>query len=169
MEPMIGNEQDATFINSWVHENMEHGRPSLYSRENPPEGWEFVGKGSYRSVWKSPEGVLYKVQHYAGGDNMREWRNYQRIVEDARIIPGCRIPKMSYIPIGDGREGIIAAECINGRTVQWYYDEDSDAYPDEYSDLVFEMETKWRLGDLHMENVMVDEDSGELVAVDLGY
>ena len=61
---MVGNARDAEFIHEWVRSHMSDWcRPSDDAQENPPEGWEYLGSGSFRSVWRSPDGVAYKVQH----------------------------------------------------------------------------------------------------------
>jgi RIO-like serine/threonine protein kinase len=156
----IGNEADAKFILEWVSK----GRKSCdVPSAKAPEGWEFLGRGSFRSVWRSPEGVAYKVNHSAYDSQSRsEVRNLRRAWLK-KTPKGCRLPRFAeYRPAG---EVVVAMEVIKGKTLHAKY-----GYPDclnyhreEYRSI----ERTYRLDDMHEQNVMIDED-GLLVPVDLG-
>lgn len=162
----IGNFHDAQTILHWVRSHpVEYGRPSCVEDESAPYGWEFVGKGSYRSVWRSPEGVVYKVGH----DN---WAHNQcseeiRRLKEAWSIEapeGVRLPRFNSFEV-DG-EVIPVMEAVEGTTLcKW---SSKNRYnQSRYHELMRVMEIRFRLYDMHDENCMVDLD-GFLVPIDFG-
>lgn len=167
----IGNEHDAQTILHWVRDHSsEYGIPLCVEQESAPYQWEFIGYGSFRSVWLSPEGVAYKVDHSSGrwnGQCQEEIDNLKAAWEKG-VIDGTRLPKFSEYDFGD--EIVVAIELIKGSTLRTYrstlgsYRGSSDR---DYHDLMREVEDYYRLGDLHTENVMVDEE-GFLVPIDFG-
>jgi len=160
----IGNDHDAHTILYWVRSHpKEYGRPSCVTRGEAPEGWEYVGRGSFRSVWRSPEGVAYKVGHYE--DDYQSSEEVHKLTEawEVGAPEGCRLPKFTpYYPDDDI---VVAVELIKGETL-YEYGESSGPFGDYY-DLLNDIEDRFRLSDMHDENVMVDED-GYLVPVDFG-
>ena len=70
--------------------------------------WTYIGQGSYREVWLSPSGAVYKVNlgdtYY--GSNESEWDNYLRI-RDIELPSYLSVPAMSLY--GD----VIAAEYVD--------------------------------------------------------
>ena len=160
----IGNEHDAQTILFWVRSHpKEYGRPSCINTRSAPEGWEFVGRGSFRSVWRSPEGVAYKVGHYEDDYQSCEEIGKLKIAWEKGAPEGCRLPKFSaYYPDGDV---VVAVELIEGETL-YEYGESSGPYGDYY-DLLSDIESRFELGDMHDENAIVDKD-GLLVPVDFG-
>lgn len=162
----IGNERDAQTILSWVRSHSgEYGVPSCVESNEAPEGWKYVGMGSFRSVWCSPEGVAYKVEHSTTG-----W-SYQSAHEVGNLkfawekdMPyGCRLPRFEEFLVDD--ETVVAMELIKG--VRLYDYGKTDGPFGDYYDMMELIERRLRLTDMHDENVMVDED-GYLVPVDFG-
>lgn len=159
----IGNEHDAQTILHWVRDHSsEYGIPSCVEDESAPHQWEFIGHGSYRSVWLSPEGVAYKVDHSSGGwdGQCREEIDNLKAAWEKGAIDGTRLPKFSEYSFGD--ETVVAIELIRGSTLSEYMGNRLN-----YFDLMREVEKRYRLRDIHTENVMVDED-GILVPIDFG-
>jgi RIO-like serine/threonine protein kinase len=160
----IGNEHDALTILHWVRSHpKEYGRPKCVIRGEAPLGWEYIGRGAYRSVWRSPEGVAYKVGHYD--------TDYQSAEEVDKLsqawkkgpVEGCRLPKFTpYYPDDDI---VVAVELIEGETL-YEYGESSGPFGDYY-EILSDIEDAYRLGDMHDQNAIVDQD-GFLVPVDFG-
>lgn len=162
----IGNSRDAEVILKWVrgHEAM-YGRPSCVENKEAPEGWEFIATGSARSVWRSPEGIAYKVVHNLHWDhqNASEIDHLERAWIKG-VPEGCRLPKFSSFSVGD--ELVVVMEAINGpRLVDYVYKLKNER--GDYYDRMNLCETRFGLTDLHDENVVIDEN-GLLVPVDFG-
>lgn len=160
----IGNEHDALTILHWVRDHdCEYGMPLCVEQESAPYQWDFVGHGSFRSVWLSPEGVAYKVDHGSGrwGGQCQEEIDNLKMAWKKGAIDGTRLPRFSEYNFGD--EIVVAIELIKGSTLSKY---EGDSYHD-YCDLARKVERHYQLGDIHTENVMVDEE-GLLVPIDFG-
>lgn len=158
----IGSGEEARQILKWVRSfEKDEGVPECVWEERAPEGWEFLGKGSYRSVWRSPTGAAYKVNH-------NEWDDQGGAEIDSLIeawkrepLEGCRIPRFNAYEWGD--DIVVIMEVIHGSTLCEYWgDNRRDLW-----DLMREAEKYYRLYDMHDENVMVDA-AGQLVVVDFG-
>jgi len=161
----IGNEHDALTILHWVRSfPREYGRPKCATSGEAPDGWQFLGKGSFRSVWLSPEGVAYKVEHDPGYSYQSD-EEINNLTEAWKRGPleGCRLPQFERYVVGDD-DLVVAIEAIKGDTL---YEYDGPEDRDDLYDLLRECEDYYRLGDLHDENAMVDEE-GYLVPVDFG-
>lgn len=161
----IGNYQDARFILEWVRKSPfdEYDmRPTVVEESLAPEGWKFLGRGSFRSVWESPDGVAYKVQHQTGYSSQQtdEVENL-KLAWSRRPPEGCRLPKFNSFEVND--ELVVVMELVRGVTLFEYCSGERSAL----YDLMHEVERAYRLLDVHDENVMVDED-GILVPVDFG-
>lgn len=160
----IGNEHDAQTILFWVRSHpKEYGRPKCVLSHSAPEGWRYLGNGSFRSVWLSPEGVAYKVNH---SDDPWDTQSEEEVNNLGRAwsrgpLEGCRLPKFHHYVVDD--EYVVAIEAISGVTLYEYEGPERD----ELYDLLREIEDTYRLGDMHDENALVDED-GYLVPVDFG-
>ena len=163
----IGNYEDARFILEYVRVSPTwEGKPLVAANGDAPFGWGYVGSGSFRSVWRSPEGVAYKVQHRLDGwqGNGEEYQNLQSAV-------GCDLPDDVRLPEADlyeidvkgGTEHVIAMELIHGDLLDYYDGDNCQAL----HDTLRRCESILGLGDLHGENAVVD-DSGVLVIVDFG-
>lgn len=107
--------------------------------DGTPEGWEYVGSGGTRVVYKAPSGVCYKVCHnYDDEDeshNDVELRNMKRIEREGKLPPKWRLPKMQlHVFPGQqrrwdfrmqkesfksGRIAILATEYIEGEELSW--------------------------------------------------
>jgi hypothetical protein len=160
----IGSERDAQTILEWVSSHRErYDAPTCTYSETAPEGWKYLGKGSFRSVWLSPEGVAYKVSHSVEGwcsQQEEELVNLTRAWGRAPL-DGCRLPQFHGYEVSG--EIVVAIEAINGVRLWDYKGADRGAL----YDLMDAIEKEYRLIDMHDENVMVDE-SGYLVPVDFG-
>lgn len=158
----IGNETDARTILAWVRDRSTYGEWDR-SETAAPEGWKYLGRGSFRSVWVSPEGVAYKVNHSkCDSQSAAELENLRKGWLK-KTPKGCRIPRFSPYRV-DG-ELIIAVEKIKGQTLHAKY-----GYPgwlDHHREEYRSLERTYRIFDMHEENVMVDDD-GLLVLVDFG-
>lgn len=161
---MIGNYEDAKLIHDWVYDSGEcYGRPMVVEDGKAPEGWDYIGQGTFRSVWRSPGGVAYKVQHQKRSmqSNDEEYAN----LEQAR---SCDLPEMVRLPeaalFDFGDVSIIAMELIDGPRLFDYDGPDED----DYYDAIHACQAILRLDDLHDENCVVDTWGGKVVIVDLG-
>ena len=163
----IGNEDEARQILYWVRaspRDYDYARPQCVTQEEAPEGWEYVGTGSFRSVWLSPTGVAYKVEHGSKYSHQSEEEATNLNRAWSKGAPeGCRLPKWQRFVV-DEDETIIAIELIRGVTL---YEYSGDIPHDELYDRLSRCETHFKLYDLHDSNVIIDED-GYLVPVDLG-
>lgn len=162
----IGDLNDALTILHWVRESETVcGLPDVVEDGIAPEGWEYIDRGSFRSVWLSPEGVAYKVDHVADRWS-GQCQNEVRLLGEAwtkGTIEGCRLPKFSEYKISDD-ETVVAIELIRGELLGSYYG--SPTYR-KYCGLMQDLERWYRLDDMHDSNVMIDED-GLLVPIDFG-
>lgn len=173
MDSSIGNSRDAETILRWVRSfDSRYGMPECVETEQAPEGWEFVGHGSFRSVWKSPEGVAYKVNHNEWDcQSEAEGRNLACAWREG-ALEGCRLPRFDLfvIDINDDTEYVIAIELIHG-TLLYHYSYGNfgrEVSRDELYERLGACEALYGLGDLHDENVVVEADTGLLVPVDFG-
>lgn len=161
---ILGNEQDARLIRDFVLADKKRAR----GRMGCPDGWQFLGSGSFRSVWLSPEGVCYKVEHEYypySSDNAAEYRNWRNWTRNCMLPEGTRIPELTYYEL-DGKP-VIAMERVNGET---FFNAKSFIPEEEiarFRDLMYELEEELGSSDIHDENVMVDYSTMELVIVDL--
>lgn len=171
---VLGNSQDAKLIYQWVHGQRDKRDPYAYSRGSmgAPEGWEFLGYGSFRSAWRSPEGVCYKVEHYYSGwandsDNSKEYKNWSRWSRECILPERVRLPDLTYFE--NGGKPVIAMECVKGVTLTaWRRRPGNEGGYEAYRKLMFKAEDEMDgMCDMHGENVMVEEETGDLVVVDL--
>lgn len=168
----IGNDHDAQTILFWVrsHGRNDWGTPRCVARQEAPLGWEFLGTGSYRSVWLSPEGVAYKVGHTARDDQSGpEVDKLTEVWENTDRLPAqCRVPRFERYDV-DG-ELVIAVEHIKGQTLAAA--RDTQSVDRElfrfFAEALHVIENRFNLWDMHTENAMVDSETGDLVVVDLG-
>lgn len=160
----IGKLEEAEFILRHLRSRpTQWGRPDiLYTLNGRPEGWKYINKGCDRSAWLSPSGVVYKVEHRSTYSSQNE-SEASRLKEVWKRPPieGCRFPKFDIFTVGD--EIVIAMEMIDGPRLADYKGPDYD----DLHCLMYDLEDKYGLCDVHDENVLVDED-GILVLVDLG-
>ncbi len=168
----IGNDHDAQTILFWVrsHGRDDWGKPRCVATGEAPLGWEFLGTGSYRSVWLSPEGVAYKVSHSSRDDQSGpEVEKLAEVWENTDRLPAqCRVPRFEQYEVGD--ELVVAVEYIKGKTLaEARYSEgvDRDLFR-FFAEALRVIESRFGLWDMHTENAMVDSETGDLVVVDLG-
>lgn len=162
----IGNKTDAEIIYSWVLGLREERNWPDYAKDGAaPDGWKYIASGSFRSVWLSPEGVAYKVEHDERGGYSRQSANEienLKIAWERGVPEGCRLPRFDDFRLKG--EVVVAIEYITGDTLYRY------SGPKDTGDLyglMHKFEKELRLCDMHDENVIVDAD-GLLVPVDLG-
>lgn len=163
----IGNISDARLISVWVNEGeREYGRSKRVWDGEAPEGWEYLDSGSFRSVWRSPDGIVYKVQHnpQSRTDNQDELDNLA-FAHSKGAPEGARLPR-AWGWNFDDHAVVIAMEWIRGVRLGDYRYESDEEY-DRLYDLMNRCESRFHLLDLHDENVIVDEN-GYLVPVDFG-
>lgn len=162
----IGNADHALEILEWVHGGEQrYGRSERVYNCEAPLGWEYLGSGSFRSVWLSPDGVAYKVSHHDWDSQSSTEIKLLAAAWEAGVPDNrCRLPKFDWYVVGDS-DIVIAVEAIlNGCTLSDYEGNDrSDMY-----DLMNTVERHFGLRDMHDENIMVDKD-GYLVPVDFGW
>lgn len=160
---MIGNEKDALLIHNWWHSHRD-------SYRNPPEGWEYLGAGSFRAAYLSPSGVVYKVQKDRPGvryqSNLGEWNVYKRLYYTCKMPRHSRLPKLGYFPI-EGDWGVIAIEKLEKNPSYYERVKGTDEYL-TWSDVTREVSNVCKIGDLFGDNVFLDEKENLLVPTDLG-
>ena len=164
---ILGNAQDARLISDFIRAVPER----KYGNKGAPNGWEFLGYGSFRSAWRSPDGVCYKVEHYYSdyeSDNGCEYQNWRKWCK-YELPEGVRIPSLTYYE-NNGRP-VVAMECVKGRTLSQWASDNCLPFNDgtylEYRSLMREAGRVVGSADMHVENVMIDEDTQDLVIVDL--
>jgi len=166
---MVGNAVDAQFILDWVSYNeLDSFSLEEYGPGDVPEGWTYLSKGSFRSVWLSPEGCVYKVQHQYEGwgqSNKDEWRNILA-AQRCEAPAGTRLPEAQLYQVDGGRT-VIAMECIKGKTVDQRWGVGDT--PREIGVRMRQVERAYELCDLHGDNVMIEDETDILIPVDLGY
>lgn len=93
---MIGTEALANTIaaTAWHEREDEDGNIAIDSLSDVPEGWEYIGSGGYRHVFKGPDGVVYKVltmwsMRYSQDANERSYDEYLRLVENNLPVAAC--------------------------------------------------------------------------------
>lgn len=159
---MIGNAVDAQVIADWYREVNPDGHYFRLSwEEDLPEGWKYLGDGCYRAAFLSPEGVVYKVEHYEGSgqSNAGEAKRLERLHKKCKMPQGTRLPRYTYY----ANSNVIAMERFT-RLLKDYgrYEQGS---PWERLPLV---ERACKVGDMHGANLAVDQETDELVPIDLG-
>lgn len=152
---MIGNAEEAQFISDWYRNSK------CVCVTGAPEGWKYLGSGSYRTAYLSPSGVVYKVQQDPGcsyQSNRGEWDTYRRLYYTCKMPKHSRLPKMGFFPMGS-TVGVIAAEFIP-KECTWYRVLKNDK-GEEYmfSDVVRAVRDATRIGDLYGENVRLDANN----------
>jgi hypothetical protein len=103
---MIGNETDAKLA-------------KLMTQVSLAEGWEYIGMGSYRVSFLSPEGIVYKRQHYSDqgfGEsdcNEREFELFQKVGESTDV------EGFKLAPCHLWDNGVLAMPYITGGPRVW--------------------------------------------------
>lgn len=167
---MLGNEADARFIRDW-HFSPDAKRDAWGDLiQQAPDGWRRLGEGCYRVAYLSPDGVVYKVQHYYAEPGQYQSQSNKGEAEALRkywlkkMPKGCRLPRWGFFEL-DGR-GVIAMERFN-KTLSHY-----SQYNDpgsRYWILVEHLQgVLCDVYDLHGGNMAVDEENQKLVPIDLG-
>lgn len=160
---MLGNESSAEFIRDWSVLTSGHSG----QREAAPDGWVRLGGGCYRVAYLNAlEGIVYKVERrYGTGGQTNEGEFQQlRSMRLTRLPRGIRFPRYHLYSL-DGRT-VAAMEYLpkllndfnryNGEGVTYWNLRSKlcDTFPD--------------LWDMHGANIAVDENTKEIVPIDLG-
>lgn len=159
---MLGNESSAEFIRDWSLLMSKH-----YRSEQAPQGWTRLGSGCYRVAYLNAlEGIVYKVERCYGTGGQTNEGEFQKLrsMRLTRLPEGIRFPRYHLYSL-DGRT-VAAMEYLPkllkdfGRYVgegATYWNLKSklcDTFPD--------------LWDMHGANIAVDENTKEIVPIDLG-
>lgn len=160
----FGNERNARFIRDWYVLMAEHCRTG----EKPPQEWRRLGSGCYRAAFlHEPSGVVYKVEHrYGSGytqSNKGEAESFRRFLL-TKLPHGCRLPRWEFYEL-DGR-GVMVMEKFDKLLHEFgKYTANGSKYWDAQSRFSSAFPDLW---DLHGRNIAVDEETGQIVPIDLG-
>lgn len=86
---------------------------SKIDKDEPPEGWEWIGEGSSREAFLSPAGIVYKVDVFRNSGNLDEYENYLR-VKKMPPLKGWEIPEMFLYKLDDNAGEVMAVEYVEG-------------------------------------------------------
>lgn len=165
----IGNIEHARQIFAWLEDDPRDSLWDIGVRTRnriAPGGWSYLSRGSFRSAWVSPDGVVYKVSHDTYSSRRENGRERDNLVNAwHRGAPeGCRLPRWSAFDVG-GDGLVLAMELIKGRLLV-------DLRAEEGSERLYKLrsacEIKFNLMDLHGHNLIVEEGTGLLVPIDFG-
>lgn len=160
---LIGNQEEAQFIHDWWWEER-HDRHG-----DAPEGWEYLGQGSFRIAYLSPSGVVYKVQkegaHYTYQTNKGEHEAWRRLYFNCKMPEHTRLPKIGYFPI-DESWGVIAIERLRRGYDYWgCVPGTNDSLT--WREVIERISAECRIGDLGGNNLFLDDDGKTIVPTDL--
>lgn len=163
---MIGNEKDALFIHDWYHSKG-------WGKYDPPEGWQYMGGGSYRSAYLSPDGVVYKVQMNLGNwliqTNYSEYQTWKRLYFGCKMPKYSRLPRLSYYAVpGEGDLGVIAIEPLSKVSLYRKVEIDKCDTDLRWFDVADKITRVTGVQDLYGPNLMLDTKNNLLVPTDLG-
>lgn len=104
---MIGSMAEALVISRWYAYADRHA--------DVPEGWKFLSWGTYRDVYLSPSGVIYKIDHYEYSDHEANLCE-ARAITNGRQIPeyGPWMPEAHLYYTEDLDAPVLAMEYIEG-------------------------------------------------------
>lgn len=155
---MIGNAKDAQIIADVARKYAP--------RKDVPPGWKYLGSGAFRWVYLSPDGVVYKVNRYVGDEeqsNEIEYRTIVKLLKENTTFPkGTRLPRSTYYSSSD----VMAMEYFEDTLAKARKSLAEDQVS-KYISLRNLLALECGLGDMHDFNVMIDNETRELVPVDL--
>lgn len=152
---MVGCREDAEFI----------GEFDVY--EELPDGWDFISEGSQRTVYISPDNVIYKVElPKAQGANELEFINLERI-RKLGPLSGWDIPDAELYVI-DRCKTVIAMEWVEGEfdthCQSWKSNYPCDCGRFPCIAIEWEMATEiWGVHDMTEENIIVTPDGTRML------
>lgn len=159
---MLGNESSAEFIRDWSLLTSKHYRP-----EQAPQGWTRLGSGCYRVAYLNAlEGIVYKVEHRYGGFGQTNEGEFQKLrsMRLTRLPKGIRFPRYHLYSL-DGRT-VAAMEYLPKLLKDFSrYGGEGATYWNLKSKLCDTLPDLW---DMHGANIAVDENTKEIVPIDLG-
>ena len=164
MRNALGDKADAEFIRNW-HLLMRKRYPSI---ESAPDGFKYLGEGCYRTAYLD-EGtnVVYKVENRYGDDygqsNREEYLNLRSMM--LRKLPtNIRFPEYHLWEL-DGRT--VAAMEYLPRLLDSFpqYGEEGQSYWGARRELCRTFPALW---DSHGANIAVDENTKQIVPIDVG-
>jgi len=161
---MIGNRGYAMYIREWVRAKQAEAGDDYRCPDSAPAGWKNLGKGCFRSAYLSPDGVVYKVQHYVGSgqSNAKEYRKYNRLRIEHKMPEGARFPLLQHFAF-DGNDDVNAMDHV-GPTLNKYTGGDYR----KHSECLVHVSRLLGLWDMHHDNAAVDVERGLIVPIDLG-
>lgn len=161
---LVGNQEEAKFIHDWWWSR------EYYHDYQAPEGWEYLGEGSFRAAYLAPSGVVYKVQMDLPSarhqSNKREYEVWRNLYFNCKMPAHSRLPKLGYFPISDDW-GVVAIErltkgyeywgCVPGTndTLTWMQ-------------VINRISSQCNISDLVGDNLFLDDDGKTIVPTDLG-
>lgn len=167
---MLGNEENARFIRDWYQEARGGERLPWRRWEDEPEGWTYLNHGVSRAAYLGPDGVVYKVQHYYGGDENYYLGQSNSGEADTlrkhfltKLPRGCRLPRFTYYEL-DGR-GVMVMEYFKKLLNQVPH---SSPERSVLESPLRALRAVLRLEDLYGVNLAVDTERELLVPIDLG-
>ncbi|WP_221568632.1 hypothetical protein [Alkalihalobacillus sp. TS-13] len=178
---IVGNARDAERILRYVKDKKKETDECVtrnfigpVRRVKMPEGWELVGRGSFRIAYLSPDRVIYKVQHTYdyeyGQNNYGEFENIVCIFQSRKTMPGVRFPKFTLYELSG--QPVMAMEFVKGVFPETYICYDTCNCQRFSGKCNYETLTEIRetfdLFDLHDRNVMFVPEQGEWVIIDVG-
>lgn len=160
---MLGNESSAEFIRDWSVLMSKHYR----EQEQTPDGWVRLGSGCYRVAYLNAlEGIVYKVERrYGSAYNQTNEGEFQQLrsMRLTTLPKGIRLPRYHLYSL-DGR-AVAAMEYLPKLLASFSRYGEGQTYWNLRGKLC---ETFPDLWDMHGDNIAVDENTKEIVPIDLG-
>lgn len=161
---MLGNETSAEFIRDWYALMHKHHR----WEERAPEGWVRLGDGCYRAAYLHvDENVVYKVEHKYGRGGQTNEGEFKQLcdIKFTKLPKGIHLPRYHLHKL-DGRT-VAAMEYVPKLLSSFStYRGAGVSYWILRAALC---ETLPQLSDMHGDNIAVDEDTQEIIPIDLGW
>ncbi len=160
---LVGNQEEAKFIHDWWWGGYYEFSPQA------PEGWEYLGEGSFRAAYLAPSGVVYKVQKDLPSSryqtNKGEYEAWRKLYFDCKMPAHSRLPKLGYFPIDD-RWGVVAIERFTKSYDYWACVPDTNDMV-TWNHVINRISQECRIGDLSGNNLFLDDDGKTIVPTDL--
>ncbi len=161
---MIGSLEEASVLAAWEPEYYPDGS---FDWLPPEDGWEYIGEGSERIVWRAPSGTIYKIEHDGEeGANSSEMENIDRL--SLIHCPGWRLPKATLYQFPTLPD-ILAMEYVEGHIdtmCRSYLGKVCFCRGRCHEEIFQDMRDAWEIMDGHTGNYLVESD-GTRVLVDV--
>lgn len=160
---LVGNQEEAKFIHDWWWKELRN------RGSQAPEGWEYLGAGSFRAAYLAPSGVVYKVQKHRPSSryqtNKGEYEAWRKLYFGRKMPAHSRLPKLGYFPIDD-KWGVVAIERLTKSYNYWGCVPDTNDTM-TWSEVINRISMECRIGDLGGNNLFLDDDGKTIVPTDL--